>query len=83
VADSEPTVKGIKPNKPIPIKQKNKFIELIKSLKEILFGNNERKPTYKKRSRNYNPNYKGKKFNKNYKPRNNRYGKNKNYNKKD
>ena len=83
VANSEPTVKGIKPNKPIPIKQKNKFIELIKSLKEILFGNTERKPTYKKRSRNYNPNYKGKKFNKNYKPRNNRYGKNKNYNKKD
>ncbi len=41
VADSEPTVKGIKPNKPIPIKQKNKFIELIKSLKEILFGNTE------------------------------------------
>ena len=25
VANSEPTVKGIKPNKPIPIKQKNKL----------------------------------------------------------
>ena len=61
VANSEPTVKGIKPNKPIPIKQKNGFIELIKSLKEILFGNTKIKPTYKKRSRNYNPNYKGKK----------------------
>ena len=49
VANSEPTVKGIKPNKPIPIKQKNGFIELIKSLKEILFGNTKNKTNIQKK----------------------------------
>ena len=78
----EPTVKGIRPNRPIPIKQNTGFVKLIKSIKEILFGNTDKKPPYKKRTRNYNPNYKGKKFNKNYRPRNNRFSKNKNFNKK-
>ena len=78
----EPTVKGIRPNRPIPIKQNTGFVKLIKSIKEILFGNTDKKPSYKKRTRNYNPNYKGKKFNKNYRQRNNRFSKNKNFNKK-
>ncbi len=82
-ADSEePTVKGIRPNRPIPIKQNTGFVKFIKSIKEILFGKTQKKPAYKKRTRNYNPNYKGKKFNKNYRPRNNRFSKNKNFNKK-
>ena len=51
--------------------------------KEILFGNTQKKPTHKKRTRNYNPNYKGKKYNKNYRTKNNRFSRNKNFNKKD
>jgi len=82
-SDAEPTVKGIRPNKPIPIKHNNGLIKLIKFVKEILFGNTQKKPTHKKRTRNYNPNYKGKKFNKNYRPKNNRFSRNKNFNKKD
>ena len=76
--NSEPTVKGIKPNKPIPVKNKNTLSNFLKSLKNIFFGNTNQKNTYKKRTRNYNPNYKGKKFNKNYRPRNNKFSRNKN-----
>ena len=76
--NSEPTVKGIKPNKPIPVKSKNTLSNFLKSLKNIFFGNTNQKNTYKKKTRNYNPNYKGKKFNKNYRPRNNKFSRNKN-----
>ena len=76
--NSEPTVKGIKPNKPIPVKNKNTLSNFLKYLKNIFFGNTNQKNTYKKRTRNYNPNYKGKKFNKNYRPRNNKFSRNKN-----
>jgi ribonuclease E len=76
--NSEPTVKGIKPNKPIPVKSKNTLSNFLKSLKNIFFGNTNQKSTYKKKTRNYNPNYKGKKFNKNYRPRNNKFSRNKN-----
>ena len=76
--NSEPTVKGIKPNKPIPVKNKNTLSNFLKSLKNIFFGNTNQKNTYKKKTRNYNPNYKGKKFNKNYRPRNNKFSRNKN-----
>ena len=77
--NSEPTVKGIKPNKPIPVKSKNTLSNFLKSLKNIFFGNTNQKNANKKRTRNYNPNYKGKKFNKNYRPRNNKFSRNKNY----
>ena len=76
--NSEPTVKGIKPNKPIPVKSKNTLSNFLKSLKNIFFGNTNQKNTYKKKTKNYNPNYKGKKFNKNYRPRNNKFSRNKN-----
>ena len=79
----EPTVKGIKPLKPIPIKKTNIIIIFFKAIKNIFFGNTSSKQAFKRRNKNYNPNYKGKKFNKNYRPRNNRYSRNKNYNKKD
>ena len=79
----EPTVKGIKPNKPIPIKKENFFIKFAKSLKNIFFGNSSKNYAQKRRrNKGYNPNYKGKRFNKNYRPRNNnRYSRSKNQNK--
>ena len=77
INDMEPSVKGIKPNKPIPIAKENFFIKSAKLLKNIFFGDTGKKYSQKrKRNKNYNPNYKGKKFNKNYKPRNNRYSRN-------
>ena len=77
INDMEPSVKGIKPNKPIPIVKENFFIKSAKLLKNIFFGDTGKKYSQKrKRNKNYNPNYKGKKFNKNYKPRNNRYSRN-------
>ena len=83
IQSEEPLVKGIKTNNPIPIKKTNYLFSLIKSLKNIIFGNSKKPQTQRKRTRNYNPNYKGKKFNKNYKHRNNKFSKGKNYNKKD
>ena len=83
INDMEPTVKGIKPNKPIPIKKENFFIKFAKSLKNIFFGNSSKNYAQKRRrNKGYNPNYKGKRFNKNYRPRNNnRYSRSKNQNK--
>ena len=75
--DSEPTVKGLRPNKPIPISKNGGVLRIFKYLKSIFFGNTYKKPAYKKRTRNYNPNYKGKKFNKNYRHKNNRFSRNK------
>ena len=75
--DSEPTVKGLRPSKPIPISKNGGVLRIFKYLKSIFFGNTYKKPAYKKRTRNYNPNYKGKKFNKNYRHKNNRFSRNK------
>ena len=75
--DSEPTVKGLRPNKPIPISKNGGVLRIFKYLKSIFFGNTYKKTAYKKRTRNYNPNYKGKKFNKNYRHKNNRFSRNK------
>ena len=80
VKSEEPTVKGINPKKPIPIKKTNSLANIIKSIKNIIFGNTDKQEIQRKRTKNYNPNYKGKKFNKNYKPRNNRYSRGKNFN---
>jgi len=74
----EPTVKGIKPLKPIPIKKTNIIIIFFKAIKNIFFGNTSNKQTFKRRNKNYNPNYKGKKFNKNYRHKNHRFSRNKN-----
>ena len=76
----EPTVKGVTPNKPIPVRKKNILLKFLKFIKNTLFGNTSKKTPLKKRTKNYNPNYKGKKFNKNYRPRNNRFSRNKNNN---
>ena len=75
----EPTVKGIKPKNPIPIKSTSSLTKIIKSIKNIVFGNTDIKQAQKKRTKNYNPNYKGKKFNKNYRPRSNKFSRSKNY----
>ena len=75
----EPTVKGIKPKNPIPIKSTSSLTKIIKSIKNIIFGNTDIKQAQKKRTKNYNPNYKGKKFNKNYRPRSNKFSRGKNY----
>ena len=75
----EPTVKGIKPKNPIPIKSTSSLTKIIKSIKNIIFGNTDIKQAQKKRTKNYNPNYKGKKFNKNYRPRSNKFSRSKNY----
>jgi ribonuclease E len=83
IQSEEPTVKGIKPDKPIPIKKSNSMLSFIYSLKNIIFSNTEKIEPQRKKTKNYNPNYKGKKFNKNYKHRNNKFSKGKNYNKKD
>lgn len=80
VKAAEPTVKGIKPNKPIPIKTTNSLVKLIKSIKNIIFGNSDKQQTQQKKTKNFNPNYKGKKFNKNYRPRGNKFSRGKNYN---
>jgi len=69
----EPTVKGIKPNKPIPIKKENIILRFLKFIKNIFFGNAKELPNKRRKSRNYNPNYKGKKFNKNYRPRHSKF----------
>ena len=75
--DSEPTVKGLRPKKPIPKGKNSGLLGFFKYLKSIFFGNTNIKPAYKKRTRNYNPNYKGKKFNKNYRHKNNKFSRNK------
>ena len=75
----EPTVKGIKPKNPIPISSTSSLTKIIKSIKNIIFGNTDIKQAQKKRTKNYNPNYKGKKFNKNYRPRSNKFSRSKNY----
>ncbi len=79
VKADEPTVKGIRPKKPIPIKKTNSLIKFIKFIKNIVFGNADKQQEQRKKTKNYNPNYKGKKFNKNYRPRNNKFSKGKNY----
>ena len=76
--DSEPAVKGLRPNKPIPVRKNSSILSFFKYLKSIFFGDTNKKQTYKKRTRNYNPNYKGKKFNKNYRHKNHRFSRNKN-----
>ena len=76
---NEPTVKGIKPRKPIPIKKTNSLIKFIKFIKNIIFGNTDKQQEQRKKTKNYNPNYKGKKFNKNYRPRSNKFSRGKNY----
>ncbi len=82
--NSEATVKGIKPSKPIPIRKSSMIANIIKAIKNIFSGNTKTKSAQNRKTRNYNPNYKGKKFNKNYRPRTNKYARNKNYaNKKD
>tara|TARA_B110000014_G_scaffold65414_1_gene44618 strand:- start:228 stop:2033 length:1806 start_codon:yes stop_codon:yes gene_type:complete len=82
--NSEATVKGIKPSKPIPIRKSSMIANIIKAIKNIFSGNTKTKSAKNRKTRNYNPNYKGKKFNKNYRPRTNKYARNKNYaNKKD
>ena len=82
--NSEATVKGINPSKPIPIRKSSM---LAKTLKAIKISSLEiQKPNILKirKTKNYNPNYKGKKFNKNYRPRTNKFSRSKNYaNKKD
>ena len=35
----EPTVKGIRPKKPIPIRKTNSIIKILQSIKNIFFGN--------------------------------------------
>ena len=77
----EPTVKGIRPKKPIPIRKTNSVIKILQSIKNIFFGNTGSTASDKAKTKNFNPNYKGRKFNKNYKPRN-KYARSKNYNNK-
>ena len=79
VKADEPTVKGIKPRKPIPMKKTNQLIKFIKFIKNIIFGNTDKQQEQRKKTKNYNPNYKGKKFNKNYRPRSNKFSRGKNY----
>ena len=79
VKADEPTVKGIKPRKPIPMKKTNILIKFIKFIKNIIFGNTDKQQEQRKKTKNYNPNYKGKKFNKNYRPRSNKFSRGKNY----
>ncbi|MBT3520065.1 MAG: Rne/Rng family ribonuclease [Gammaproteobacteria bacterium] len=79
VKADEPTVKGIKPRKPIPMKKTNILIKFIKFIKNIIFGNTDKQQEQRKKTNNYNPNYKGKKFNKNYRPRSNKFSRGKNY----
>jgi len=79
VKADEPTVKGIKPRKPIPMKKTNSLIKFIKFIKNIIFGNVDKQQEQRKKTKNYNPNYKGKKFNKNYRPRSNKFSRGKNY----
>ena len=82
--NSEATVKGIKPSKPIPIRKSSMLANTLKAIKNIFFGNPKTKDTQNRKTKNYNPNYKGKKFNKNYRPRTNKFSRSKNYaNKKD
>ena len=82
--NSEATVKGIKPSKPIPIRKSSMLANTLKAIKNIFFGNPKTKYTQNRKTKNYNPNYKGKKFNKNYRPRTNKFSRSKNYaNKKD
>ena len=82
--EMEPSVKVIKPNKPIPIKRENSLIKFLKLLKNIFFGGSRKKYSQKKkRNKNYNPNYKGKRYNKNYRSRNSKYSRSKTTNNKD
>ena len=45
------SVKGIKPNKPIPIVKQNFFIKSDKLLKNIFFGDTEKKYSQKKKKK--------------------------------
>ena len=77
----EPTVQGIKPQRPIPINKNSNSFGLINFFKKLFFGDIKNQTSQKRRTKNYNPNYKGRKFNKNYKGRN-KFSKGKQYNKK-
>ena len=57
------TVKGITPSKPIPIQKSNMFINFLKAIKNIFLGNSKSKNAHQTKTKNFNPNYKGKKFN--------------------
>ena len=61
------------------LEKTNSLIKFIKFIKNIVFGNADKQQEQRKKTKNYNPNYKGKKFNKNYRPRNNKFSKGKNY----
>ncbi|MBT7542909.1 MAG: Rne/Rng family ribonuclease [Gammaproteobacteria bacterium] len=73
------TVKGIRPSKPIPIQKSNMLINFLKAIKNIFLGNSKAKNGHQTKTKNFNPNYKGKKFNKNYRPRTNKFSRNKNF----
>ncbi len=79
--EMEPTVQGIKPQRPIPINKNSNSFGLINFFKKLFFGDIKNQTSQKRRTKNYNPNYKGRKFNKNYKGRN-KFSKGKQYNKK-
>ena len=79
--EMEPTVQGIKPQRPIPVSRNNNSFGLINFFKKLFFGDIKNQTSQKRRTKNNNPNYKGRKFNKNYKGRN-KFSKGKQYNKK-